>query len=77
MTNFKLNRMSISILGAFFAPVLVASGSVPYEGFSQEASGTDASQAASQDAGSNAVKKDEVLDEFGTFEIDDPWNMHR
>ena len=42
MTNFKLNRMSISILGAFFAPVLVASGSVPYEGFSQEASGTDA-----------------------------------
>ncbi len=69
MTNFKLNRMSISIIGAFFAPVLIANGSVPYDGFGQEASGSDASQAASQDSGDSSVKKDEVLDEFGTFEI--------
>ena len=69
MTNFKLNRMSISIIGAFFAPVLIANGSVPYEGFGQEASSTDASQASSQDDKGVAVKKDEVLDEFGTFEI--------
>ena len=69
MTNFKLNRMSISIIGAFFAPVLIANGSVPYDGFGQEASGSAASQAASQDANGSSVKKDEVLDEFGTFEI--------
>jgi len=55
MTNFKLNRMSISIIGAFFAPVLIANGSVPYDGFGQEASGSAASQAASQDANGSSV----------------------
>jgi type II secretory pathway component GspD/PulD (secretin) len=61
--------MSISILGAIFAPVLIANGSVTYDGFGQEASSKDASRTSAQDSDSSSVKKDEVLDEFGTFEI--------
>ncbi|MCH2144305.1 MAG: hypothetical protein MK082_04055 [Phycisphaerales bacterium] len=59
MMNFKLSRMSISILGAFFAPVLVANGGVPFDGFSQD----------SDDGAVQKADGQEVIDEFGTFEI--------
>jgi type IV pilus assembly protein PilQ len=60
MTNLKLNRMSISILGAILAPVLVANAGAPFEGFAQD---------ASSDSEQQSDGKDQVIDEFGTFEI--------
>ena len=68
MKNFKLNRTTISILGAFFAPGLLANAGVPANGFGQDANAS--SEAPKIAAGSQeSAKKDEVVDEFGTFEI--------
>ena len=60
MSNFTLNLISASILGAILAPASVANAEAPADAFAQDASAGETTQDA---AGS------ETLDEFGTFEI--------
>ncbi len=67
MKNSKLNRTVISILGVLFVPGLLAHAGVPADGFGQDAGSSKAD--ATKSAGSQDAPKDEVIDEFGTFEI--------
>ena len=67
MKNSKLNRTVISILGVLFVPGLLANAGVPANGFGQD--GGSSTNTATGSGGGQDASKDEVIDEFGTFEI--------